>query len=109
MVLVFFVTYIVFQPLATAIIRKIGPRTFISTIVMTWGACLIVRSHCIRVNCANCIVGICILARLADAGWVARASGCLGGWFLSRLGVSSVVLVFAMLVDTFPNCRVRAS
>lgn len=43
MVLVFFVTYIVFQPLATAIIRKIGPRTFISTIVMTWGACLIVR------------------------------------------------------------------
>ncbi|KAL5337395.1 major facilitator superfamily domain-containing protein [Aspergillus crustosus] len=41
MVLVFFVTYIVFQPLATAVIRKIGPRIFISSIVMTWGACLI--------------------------------------------------------------------
>ncbi|KAL2848419.1 major facilitator superfamily domain-containing protein [Aspergillus pseudoustus] len=41
MVLVFFVTYIVFQPLATALIRRIGPRIFLSSIVMTWGACLI--------------------------------------------------------------------
>jgi hypothetical protein len=44
MVLVFFIPYIVFQPLATAIIRAIGPRIFISSIVMTWGAVLIVRS-----------------------------------------------------------------
>jgi hypothetical protein len=43
MVLVFFVTYIVCQPIATAMIRKIGPRIFISVIVMSWGACLIVR------------------------------------------------------------------
>jgi MFS family permease len=42
MVLVFFVTYIVCQPIATAMIRKIGPRIFISVIVMSWGACLIV-------------------------------------------------------------------
>ncbi|KAL2803131.1 major facilitator superfamily domain-containing protein [Aspergillus granulosus] len=41
MVLVFFVTYIVFQPLATALIRRIGPRIFLSTIVITWGACLL--------------------------------------------------------------------
>jgi MFS family permease len=44
MVLVFFVTYVVFQPLATALIRRIGPRIFLSAIVITWGACLIVRS-----------------------------------------------------------------
>ncbi|PTU17938.1 hypothetical protein P175DRAFT_0535681 [Aspergillus ochraceoroseus IBT 24754] len=37
MVLVFFVTYIVFQPVSTGLIRRIGPRIFISTIVMTWG------------------------------------------------------------------------
>jgi MFS family permease len=43
MVLVFFITYVVFQPLATALIRRIGPRIFLSTIVMSWGACLIVR------------------------------------------------------------------
>ncbi|KAJ0416322.1 major facilitator superfamily domain-containing protein [Aspergillus carlsbadensis] len=41
MVLVFFITYVVFQPLATALIRRIGPRIFLSTIVITWGACLI--------------------------------------------------------------------
>ncbi|KKK13961.1 hypothetical protein ARAM_000201 [Aspergillus rambellii] len=37
MVLVFFVPYIVFQPVSTGLIRRIGPRIFISTIVMTWG------------------------------------------------------------------------
>ncbi|KAL3473212.1 major facilitator superfamily domain-containing protein [Aspergillus californicus] len=41
MVLVFFVTYIVFQPLATAVIRRIGPRIFISVIVISWGAVLV--------------------------------------------------------------------
>ncbi|KAL4783270.1 major facilitator superfamily domain-containing protein [Aspergillus varians] len=41
MILAFFVTYIVVQPLATAVIRRIGPRIFISTIVMSWGACLL--------------------------------------------------------------------
>ncbi|OOQ83272.1 Major Facilitator Superfamily protein [Penicillium brasilianum] len=41
MILVFFVTYIIFQPLAAATIRYFGPRIFISAIVMTWGACLI--------------------------------------------------------------------
>ncbi|KAL1959898.1 hypothetical protein VTO42DRAFT_566 [Malbranchea cinnamomea] len=40
-VLVFFVTYVVFQPFATAVIRKIGPRIFISALVVSWGAILI--------------------------------------------------------------------
>ncbi|KAM5429141.1 hypothetical protein McanCB21832_007953 [Microsporum canis] len=40
-VLVFFITYIVAQPVATVIIRKAGPRSFISVIVLTWGAILI--------------------------------------------------------------------
>ncbi|EFR01062.1 hypothetical protein MGYG_04065 [Nannizzia gypsea CBS 118893] len=40
-VLVFFVTYIVAQPIATIAIRKIGPRLFISVIVFTWGIILI--------------------------------------------------------------------
>jgi MFS family permease len=52
MVLVFFVTYVVFQPLATALIRRIGPRIFLSTIVITWGACLVVCS----LTSAVCII-----------------------------------------------------
>ncbi|KAJ5995538.1 phthalate transporter [Penicillium waksmanii] len=39
--LVFFITYTIFQIPATAIIRKIGPRIFISTIVLLWGAVMI--------------------------------------------------------------------
>ncbi|EAS30930.3 phthalate transporter [Coccidioides immitis RS] len=40
-VLIFFVTYIVCQPFATAIIRKIGPQIFISVIIASWGVVLI--------------------------------------------------------------------
>ena len=43
--LVFFITYTVFQIPATAIIRKVGPRLFISTIVLLWGAVMIVRAY----------------------------------------------------------------
>ncbi|OGE47299.1 hypothetical protein PENARI_c051G11455 [Penicillium arizonense] len=39
--LVLFIPYISLQPLASAVIRYIGPRIFISVTVMTWGACLI--------------------------------------------------------------------
>ncbi|KAL4862558.1 hypothetical protein BDV12DRAFT_190327 [Aspergillus spectabilis] len=39
--LVLFIPYITLQPLASAVIRYIGPRIFISVTVMTWGACLI--------------------------------------------------------------------
>ncbi|KAI0834763.1 major facilitator superfamily MFS-1 [Hypoxylon sp. FL0890] len=39
--LVFFVTYIIFQPPSTVVIRKVGPRIFLSTITLCWGAVMI--------------------------------------------------------------------
>jgi MFS family permease len=39
--LVFFTTYIVFQPPSTVIIRKIGPRLHLSIITLLWGAVMI--------------------------------------------------------------------
>jgi hypothetical protein len=36
--LVFFTTYIVFQPPSTVIIRYLGPRVHLSVIVTLWGA-----------------------------------------------------------------------
>ncbi|KAJ6044904.1 hypothetical protein N7499_007408 [Penicillium canescens] len=39
--LVFFITYTVFQIPATVIIRKVGPRLFIASIVLVWGAVMI--------------------------------------------------------------------
>jgi hypothetical protein len=40
--LVFFFTYAVGQPPATVMIRKMGPRVFLSCIVFAWGAVMIV-------------------------------------------------------------------
>jgi MFS family permease len=39
--LVFFTTYIVFQPPSTIIVRKLGPRVHMSVIVTAWGAVMI--------------------------------------------------------------------
>jgi len=35
--LVFFITYVVLQPPATIMLRWIGPRNFLSTIIICWG------------------------------------------------------------------------
>ena len=39
--LVFFVTYVIFQPPATVLCRKIGPRPFLASICLAWGAVMI--------------------------------------------------------------------
>ncbi|PGH20098.1 hypothetical protein AJ80_03666 [Polytolypa hystricis UAMH7299] len=39
--LVFFVTYTIFQPLATLMVRHFGPRLFLPTICLCWGVLLI--------------------------------------------------------------------
>lgn len=41
---VFFLPYAFFQPVATVVIREIGPRRFLAAIVLCWGATMIV-SH----------------------------------------------------------------
>ncbi|KAL8694367.1 MAG: hypothetical protein Q9224_003583 [Gallowayella concinna] len=42
-VLVFFPTYVIFQPPATLLTRKLGPRKFLATITLLWGVLEIVR------------------------------------------------------------------
>ena len=39
--LVFFVTYTIFQPPATILTRKLGPRPFLSGICLAWGAVMV--------------------------------------------------------------------
>lgn len=41
--LIFFIPYVLCQPPATVLIRKIGPRIFLSAITLFWGATMIVR------------------------------------------------------------------
>jgi hypothetical protein len=40
-VLLFFITYVALQPPATVVLRKLGPRTFLPTIVILWGVVMI--------------------------------------------------------------------
>lgn len=40
-VLVFFLTYVLLQPPATVVLRKIGPRLFLPTITLLWGMTMI--------------------------------------------------------------------
>lgn len=39
--LVFFLTYVILQPPATVVLRKVGPRIFLPMITFLWGACMI--------------------------------------------------------------------
>lgn len=39
---IFFIPYVLFQPPATVILRKVGPRKFLAAITLLWGACMIV-------------------------------------------------------------------
>lgn len=40
-VLLFFITYVICQPPATVVLRKLGPRTFLPLIVVIWGSVMI--------------------------------------------------------------------
>lgn len=40
-VLVFFITYVLLQPPATVVLRKVGPRIFLPSIVILWGLTMI--------------------------------------------------------------------
>lgn len=37
----FFITYILFQPPSTVILRSLGPRAHLSAITLLWGSCMI--------------------------------------------------------------------
>lgn len=43
--LVFFVTYILVQPVANVLCRKFGPRVFLTTITISWGICIVSGPH----------------------------------------------------------------
>jgi MFS family permease len=40
-VLIFFISYVALQPPATVVLRKLGPRKFLPTITILWGATMI--------------------------------------------------------------------
>jgi MFS family permease len=72
--LVFFTTYIVFQPPATVLTRKIGPRYFLAGLCVAWGAVMIgmgfTRSWAALAACR-------VILGLFEAGFFPVSSQCL--------------------------------
>jgi hypothetical protein len=68
--LVFFFTYTIFQAPATILIRSIGPRLFLSGIVLFWGATMIVSPKFLVSTCSlTTAIGLWLCAELASHVW----------------------------------------
>ncbi|KAK6086450.1 phthalate transporter [Seiridium cupressi] len=76
--LVFFVTYIVFQPPSTVVVRKIGPRIHLSIITLLWGAVMIafgfVKNYQ-TLTALRCVLGI------LEAGFFPSCVYLLSTWY----------------------------
>ncbi|PGH05697.1 hypothetical protein AJ79_06713 [Helicocarpus griseus UAMH5409] len=91
--LVFFITYIVCQPPMTAIIRKVGPRLFIGSIVITWGICLI--GFGLSKNWQT-LTGLRALLGILEAGFFPGTVYLLSTWY-SRYEVQKRYSIFYLI------------
>ena len=85
--LVFFVTYIVFQPPSTVIVRALGPRIHISAVTLAWGATMIGMGFC---PTFDSIVGLRLVMGIFEAGFFPSCVYLLSTWY-TRYEVSELV------------------
>ncbi|KAJ5860978.1 uncharacterized protein N7529_008288 [Penicillium soppii] len=76
--LLFFITYTIFQIPATVIIRKIGPRLFLSGIVLCWGAVMIAFGF---VPNWETMAGLRIILGALEAGLYPGSVYLLSTWY----------------------------
>ncbi|KAL4789437.1 major facilitator superfamily domain-containing protein [Aspergillus venezuelensis] len=76
--LVFFITYTIFQIPATVIIRKVGPRIFLSSIVFFWGAVMIGFGF---VPSWPAMAGLRIILGALEAGFYPGCVYLLSTWY----------------------------
>jgi MFS family permease len=80
-VLAFFPTYVVLQPVSTVLCRKIGPRFFITGLVVGWGA---VVTGMAFVKSWKSLVVTRVLLGLIEAGFFPSALFLLSMWYVRR-------------------------
>lgn len=91
--LIFFIPYVLFQPPATVVLRKVGPRVFLSAITIFWGATMIVKYlQILEVSRLTCIqgfgfaptwdvlVGLRIILGVLEAGFFPGCAYLLSCW-----------------------------
>lgn len=98
--LVFFITYILFQPPSTVLIRKLGPRVHLSTITTAWGAVMIGMSF---VKDWESLAGLRIVLGILEAGFFPSCVYLLSTWY-TRFDVGKRYSVFYMLGSLASAC-----
>lgn len=78
MTLVFFVTYVLFQPPSTIIVRKVGPRIHLSLITLLWGATMIGMGF---VNDWKALTALRVLLGILEAGFFPSCVYLLSTWY----------------------------
>ncbi|KAM7204282.1 general substrate transporter [Naviculisporaceae sp. PSN 640] len=91
--LLFFVTYIIFQPPSTVVVRKIGPRIFITIITFLWGCCLIGMGFA---QDWKLLAGLRVVLGVLEAGFFPSCVYLLSTWY-TRFEVGKRNSVFYMV------------
>jgi MFS family permease len=98
--LVFFTTYIVFQPPSTVIVRKLGPRVHLSVIVVLWGAVMIGMGF---VKDWQELAALRVILGILEAGFFPSCVYLLSTWY-SRYDVGKRYSVFYILGSLASAC-----
>jgi len=77
-ILTFFAAYTVFQPLGTVLTRKLGPKWFLSSIVLAWGVVMIGNGF---VKTWEQLAGLRVLIGALEAGFFPGAVYLLSTWY----------------------------
>lgn len=75
--IVFFATYVLFQPPATIIVRFLGPRNFLSVIVILWGAVMIGMGFS---NSYGTLAALRVILGILEAGFFPSCVYLLSTW-----------------------------
>jgi MFS family permease len=91
--LIFFVSYVIFQPPMTVLCRKIGPRLFLPGICLAWGVVIIGFGF---VNSWTVMVGLRIILGVLEAGYFPGCVYLLSTWY-RRYEVAKRYSVFYLI------------
>lgn len=91
--LVFFTTYIVFQPPSTIIVRKLGPRAHLAGITLAWGAVMLGMGF---VKDWQALSALRVILGVLEAGFFPSCVYLLSTWY-TRFEVGKRYSVFYVL------------
>ena len=77
-VLLFFITYVLLQPPATVVLRKVGPRAFLPTITVLWGLTMLCAGF---VKTWTDLIAIRLILGVFEAGFFPSCAYLLSCWY----------------------------